>query len=101
EGAGSRSGSRPEFPRARASSCATGGRCTAGRPRPWGPAGRHLTRGNAGEDAISPVTTIERVYAEYCDDDTPDADRVEFVFHTDYGFLIYVMQQTHWFRLWS
>jgi hypothetical protein len=48
---------------------------------------------------MGPITTLERLYAEFSDDDTPAADRVEFVFHTYNGFLFYVMQREHRFRL--
>ena len=48
---------------------------------------------------MGPMKTLERLYSEFADEDTPDADRVEFVFHTYYGFLVFVIQREHRFRL--
>jgi hypothetical protein len=48
---------------------------------------------------MGPTTTLERLYAEYADMHTPDADRVEVVFHTYDGFLFFVNQREHRFRL--
>ena len=48
---------------------------------------------------MGPVTTLKRLYAQFADEHTPDADRVEFVFHTYDGFLFFVAQREHRFRL--
>ena len=48
---------------------------------------------------MDPKTTLERLYAEFAYDETPDGDRVELVFHTYDGFLFLAMQREHRFRL--
>ena len=48
---------------------------------------------------MGPTTTIRKLYEEYGDDPTPTNQCVEFVFHTYCGFLVFVIQQEHRFRL--
>lgn len=48
---------------------------------------------------MGPTATLERLYAEYSSDATPEDDRVEVVFHTYDGFLVFVNQREHRFRL--
>lgn len=48
---------------------------------------------------MGPTATIQRLYEEYGADPTPPDRRVEFVFHTYYGFVAFVIQQEHRFSL--
>ena len=48
---------------------------------------------------MGPKTTLKRLYAEFADEETPGGDRVEFVFHTYDGFLVFATQREHRFRL--
>lgn len=48
---------------------------------------------------MGPKTTLDRLYAEFADHETPDAERVEFVFHTYEGFLVFAIQREHRFFL--
>lgn len=48
---------------------------------------------------MGPQTTLKHLYAEFADDQTPDGERVEFVFYTYEGFVIAAIQREHRFRL--
>ncbi|HEX7379171.1 MAG TPA: hypothetical protein VF278_18765 [Pirellulales bacterium] len=48
---------------------------------------------------FGPKAALERLYHEYPLDNTPPEQCVEFVFHTYYGLLAFVVQHEHRFRL--